>query len=113
MPDEADRLEPAETLTALLTSGRRHAFSTVSSCASGRHLRLCHVLQLVHILATCKYILQRPSGVRVVYILGHRDIVQLGETLHHLDLIFRIELIDLNRMAQLLRYLTQLCLYQL
>lgn len=78
MAYEPDRLETAEALTALLAAGSRNTLGTISCSTTCRHLGLGHVFQLVHVLPSCENTLKRTPGVRVVHILGHRHIVQLG-----------------------------------
>lgn len=51
--DKPDRLETAKALTALLATGSRNTLGIIGCSTTCRHLRLCHVFQLVHILAAC------------------------------------------------------------
>ena len=113
MAYKPDRLETAEALTALLAAGSRDTLGAISCSTTCRHLGLRHVLQLVHVLPSCKDAFKRAAGVGVVHILGHRNIVQLGEPLYHLDLILGLELVNLDRMTKFLGYLAKLRFYQL
>lgn len=76
--NKSDRLEAAEALTTLLAAGSRNALGVIGCSTTCRHLRLRHVFQLVHVLAACENTLKSTPGIRVVHILGHRHIVQLG-----------------------------------
>lgn len=51
--DKPDRLETAETLTALLAASSRNTLGIIGCSTTCRHLRLRHVFQLVHVLAAC------------------------------------------------------------
>lgn len=75
---ESDRLETTKSLTALLAAACRNLFCSISCSTTCRHLGLCHVFQLIHILPSCKDALKCTSGVRVVHILRQRHVVQLG-----------------------------------
>lgn len=51
--NKPDGLETAKALTALLATGSRNTLGVIGRSTTCRHLRLCHMFQLVHILAAC------------------------------------------------------------